>query len=68
MLLLEFFDDRGTLICASIIDHNKFVILVGLTKNGLHTFNYITFMIEACTNDRNFWQCVLQNCFRKVSL
>jgi len=68
MLLLEFFNNRGTFICASIIDHNKFVILIGLTKHGLHTFSYITFMIEACTNDRNFWQCVLQNCFRKVSL
>ena len=68
MLLLEIFDHRCTFICASIVDYNKFVIFVGLTKNGLHTFNYIMLMIKACTNDGDLWQCGIQSCFRKVSL
>jgi hypothetical protein len=68
MLLLEFFDDSWTSICASVVDHNKFVIFVGLTENGLNTLNHIVLMIEAGTNDRDFWRCDVQSCFRKVGL
>ena len=67
MLLLEISDDSWTLIRASVIDYNKFVIFVGLAENGLHTLNHIMLMIEAGTNDRDFWQCDVQSCFRKVS-
>ena len=55
MFLLKFFDDRRAFICTFIVDYNKFVIPVGLTKNGLQTFDYITLMIKACANDRDLW-------------